>query len=188
VKTVRLNKNSHNRKQFDCGNKPLNNFLCQMANQQSNKDNTRTFVLENTKKPSIIIGFYTLTITRLQLNVLPENLQNKHKSCSSAGLIARLAVDKKYKNKGFGQWLLIDALKQLLQASQSVAFPLVVVDAKDSATKFYQKFGFRAFSSYPHKLFVTIAEIRKSLDSVVVEIVDDLQKGIAQTDETKKPA
>jgi GNAT superfamily N-acetyltransferase len=163
VKTVQLNKTSHNRKKFDSGSQALNNFLYQMANQQSDKDNTRTYVLENTKQQGIIIGFYTLTMTRLQLNELPEKLKNKHKTCESAGLIARLAVDNKYKTKGFGQWLLIDALKKLLAASQTVAFPVVVVDAKDGAIEFYQKFGFRAFSRYPNKLFITVAEIRKNL-------------------------
>ncbi len=37
------------------------------------------------------------------------------------------------KRKGFSEWLLIDALRKLLAASESVAFPVIIVDAKDGA-------------------------------------------------------
>jgi len=57
----------------------------------------------------------------------------------AAGLIARLAVDKRYTQRGFGEWLLIDALKKLLAASDTVGFPLIVVDAKEGAVGFYEK-------------------------------------------------
>jgi len=134
-----------------------------MANQQSSKDNTRTFVLEFKKDNSEIIGFYTLTMTTINLTALPENLQKKHQNNSSAGLIARLAIDKRFKGKGFGQWLLIDALKKLSKASQSVAFPLVVVEAKDGAKEFYRKFGFKNFDSNKNKLFITVTDIKKNI-------------------------
>jgi GNAT superfamily N-acetyltransferase len=70
--------------------------------------------------------------------VLPKHvkvpvLTYRFPSSTSGGLIARLAVDDRYKGKGFGEWLLIDALRKLLAASDSVAFPFVIVDAKDGA-------------------------------------------------------
>ncbi|WP_262364143.1 GNAT family N-acetyltransferase, partial [Vibrio cholerae] len=77
--------------------------------------------------------------------------------------IARLAVDDRYKGKGFGEWLLIDALRKLLAASDSVAFPIVIVDAKDGAKHFYERYGFQAFQDAENKLFFTIADIRASL-------------------------
>lgn len=49
-------------------------------------------------------------------------------------------------------------------ASDSVAFPVVVVvDAKDGAKQFYERFGFQAFQETENKLFITIADIRLSL-------------------------
>lgn len=166
MQTIHLDKSKHNRKKFDCGSEELNNYLCQMANQQSKKDNTRTFVLEYEKDPSLLVGFYSLTMSNLNFDLLPIPLQKKHANNKTAALIARLAVDKKYKGNGFGQWLLIDALKKLVDASQSVAFPLVVVDAKDGAIEFYEKFGFKPFSSNPNKLFITVADIYKSLNII----------------------
>ncbi len=161
--TVLLDKNKHDRNYFDCGVYALNNYLRVMASQQAKKDNTRTFVLEDEKFPERIIGFYTLTMTPIDLTALPLKLRKKHQSASSGGLIARLAIDQRYKHQGYGEWLLIDALRKLLLASETVAFPLVIVDAKEGAIAFYKKFGFTPFNDTPNKLFMTIAAVRKSL-------------------------
>ncbi|WP_269144427.1 GNAT family N-acetyltransferase [Methylicorpusculum oleiharenae] len=164
MRTVLLDKAKHDRNRFNCGVEPLNNYLKFMASQQAKKDNTRTFILEDEANQSNIVGFYTLTMTPVDLNALPDKLQKKHPSSISGGLIARLAVDERYKGKGKGEWLLIDALKKLLQASNTVGFPIVVVDAKHGAQQFYEKYGFTAFRDAENKLFITIADIRSSFD------------------------
>lgn len=163
MNTVLLDKAKHDRNRFNCGIEALNNYLKVMASQQANKDNTRTFVLEDDNDNSHVIGFYTLTMTPIDLKALPDELQKKHQSSTSGGLIARLAVDDRYKGKGFGEWLLIDALRKLLAASDSVAFPVVIVDAKDGAKHFYERYGFQAFEDAENKLFITIADVRASL-------------------------
>lgn len=161
--TVPLDKKKHKRNLFDCGVDALNNHLCIMASQQSDKDNTRTSVLEDMQNSESIIGYYTLTMTTLDLSLLPQKLQKKHKNAQAGGLIARLAVGKHYAKQGFGEWLLIDALRKLLSVSEAVAFPLVIVDAKAGAIQFYKKFGFVAFNNTRHKLFMTIADVKASL-------------------------
>ncbi|MFV2057803.1 MAG: GNAT family N-acetyltransferase [Thiohalomonadales bacterium] len=161
---VLLDKNKHNRKRFDCGVKSLNNFLHMMASQQSRKDNIRTFVLEDANTAAHIIGFYSLTMTHIDLNQLPKKLQTKHKTIYAGGVIARLAVDKRYVKQGYGEWLLIDALNKMLTVSETIAFPIVVVDAKDGATTFYEKLGFTPFLDSPNKLFITVADIRSNLE------------------------
>ncbi|GGF63516.1 N-acetyltransferase [Alteromonas lipolytica] len=163
MNTVLLDKAKHDRNRFNCGVTALNNYLKVMASQQVKKDNTRTFVLEDDTDTSYIIGFYTLTMTPIDLKALPEKLQKKHQSSTSGGLIARLAIDERYKGKGFGEWLLVDALRKLLAASDSVAFPVVIVDAKDGAIQFYERYGFQVFKDAENKLFITIADVRASL-------------------------
>jgi GNAT superfamily N-acetyltransferase len=163
MNTVLLDKAKHDRNRFNCGIDALNHYLKVMASQQSKKDNSRTFILEDDNDNSHIIGFYTLTMTPIDLKALPDKLQKKYQSSSSGGLIARLAIDDRYKGQGFGEWLLIDALRKLLAASDSVAFPVVIVDAKDGATHFYERYGFQAFQDAENKLFITIADVRASL-------------------------
>ena len=162
--TVKLDKATHDRQHFDCGVESLNNYLKVMASQQSQKDNTRTFVLVEEQNSARVIGYYTLTMTPIDLSALPDKLQKKHHNASSGGLIARLAIDKRYAKQGYGEWLLIDALNRLLQASETVAFPVVIVDAKDGAIGFYEKFGFTPFQDSTNKLFLTIADIRASIE------------------------
>jgi predicted GNAT family N-acyltransferase len=162
-KTVPLDKTRHNRANFDCGVQELNNYLRLTAHQQSYKDNSRTFVLEDEDNICMIIGYYTLTMIRIDLSGLPKQLQKKHHNTEVAGLIARLAIDKRYMKKGIGEWMLIDCLYKLLEASKLVGFPIVIVDAKENAKSFYLKYGFRAFSDSPTKLFMTIKDIENSL-------------------------
>ena len=104
-------------------------------------------------------------MTSIDLATLPERLRRKHHNAQSSGLIARLAVDKRYIKQGFGEWLLIDALKKLLIVSETIAFPLVVVDVKEGAIEFYKRFGFVPFLDMPNRLYVTISDIRISLGS-----------------------
>ena len=141
----------------------LNNYLKLMANQQSVRDNSRTYVLEDEKNGGII-GFYTLAMVNIELSTLPENLQNRFPQNYTAGLIARLAVDKHYVKRGFEAWLLVDALKKLLIASDVVGFPMVVVDTKEGVADFYEQFGFTSFKEEKNKLFISVADVRASFN------------------------
>lgn len=160
---VYLDKKSHDRTRFDCGVPPLNNYLRIMAGQQAKRDNVRTYVLEDSGNPRYIVGFYSLTMISLDLSALPLALQKKHHNAGAAGLIARLAVDRRYQGRGFGEWLLVDALTRLLRAAESVAFPVVAVDARDGVARFYERFGFAPFGDLQNRLFMTMADIRVSL-------------------------
>jgi GNAT superfamily N-acetyltransferase len=163
MQTVPLDRQRHRRAEFDCGVEVLNTYLKVMANQQTNKDNTRTFVLEDQHKPGNIIGYYSLAMAQVDLGKLPKHLAKRHQSNHSAGLIARLAVDKGYSGRGYGEYLLVDALLRLVEASNNVAFPLVVVDAKAGVATFYQRMGFHPFEDLPDKLFMTIADLKRTL-------------------------
>jgi len=163
VITVPLDKNKHDRKRFDCRAEPLSKYLRLMAQQQSIKDNARTFVLEDQQQEEFIIGYYTLTMISLNLSALPQKLQKKHQNAQAAGLIARLAVDKRYVKQGYDEWLLVDALNKFIIASDTVAFPLILVDAKDGVSQFYEKMGFTALLDSPNKLFMMLADVCRSL-------------------------
>jgi len=67
----------------------------------------------------------------------------------------------------FGEWLLVDALKKLLMASDTIAFPIVIVDAKGGAENFYEKYGFTALKDTDNTLFITMADIRASISELV---------------------
>lgn len=162
--TVLLNVGKHNRIAFDCGSEPLNHYLATIANQHLKNDNSRTFILEDEADSSGIAGYYTLTMVSLEMDSFAGKLKKKHQSASAAGLIARLAIDKRYQGNGLGSWLLVDALRKLVLASDYVAFPVIIVDAKDSAKDFYLNYGFQAFQDTENKLFITVSDVRASFD------------------------
>ncbi|MBU4009164.1 MAG: GNAT family N-acetyltransferase, partial [Proteobacteria bacterium] len=51
----------HNRKDFDCGEEALNQYLLAVASQHAKKSVSRTFVLIEVDRPEKILGFVTLT-------------------------------------------------------------------------------------------------------------------------------
>ncbi|MGX2975225.1 GNAT family N-acetyltransferase [Ursidibacter arcticus] len=158
-----LDPKCHLRKDFDCGNLSLNRFLQHMTSQQVTKDTARTYVLVDPQNPAEILGFYTLTMTRLDLVELPEILQRQVKFPLSVGLLARLAVDKKHQQKGYAKILLRDVLKNLYQASQIIGFPIIVVDAKDGVADFYQKCGFIPIQQNANRLYLMVRTLEKLL-------------------------
>jgi GNAT superfamily N-acetyltransferase len=91
---------------------------------------------------------------------LPENIVRKlpRYPLIPATLLGRLAVDHRHRGKGYGRFLLADAL---FRADRSeIASFAVVVDAKDDhARRFYERESFLPFPDQPMKLFRPMADI-----------------------------
>ena len=138
---VPLDVKRHKREAFDCGVEVLNSYLCRYAGQQAAKNHARTYVAE-ADMDGTIAGFYTLTMIQLELCDIPLAMQKKHGTAQAAGLIARLAVDRRFQSRGIGGHLLYDALTRLYQAAFAVGFPLIFVDPKDGVEDFYARYGF----------------------------------------------
>lgn len=152
----------HDRKSFDCGVPPLNEYLQKYALQNQKKRSSSSYVstVENR-----IVGYYSLAYGHVTPEEAPQNV--------SAGLprypiptllLARLAVDKSFHGKGLGASLLKDALLRALPAAEIAALRAVVVHAKDdSAKRFYERFGFTSSPANPYHLFMMIDDIKASI-------------------------
>lgn len=70
----RLDKQVHDRRNFDCGVVALNNYLKATSGQHDQKDLARTFVLTNPENPSQIKGFYSLALCTVELDDLPDSM------------------------------------------------------------------------------------------------------------------
>jgi len=69
-------------------------------------------------------------------------------------LLGRLAVNQTRHGRGYGQILLIDALKRC-QSTKDIGWVAVVVDAKDDdAVAFYEHHHFMLFSPNTFRLFL----------------------------------
>ncbi len=107
-------------------------------------------------------GYYTLSATSVSLAELPAQTTRKlpRYPIVPATLLGRLAVDRRHQGKGYGRFLLADAL---FRSSRSeIASFAVIVDAKDeSARRFYERESFLPFPDRPMKLFRPMADIKR---------------------------
>jgi GNAT superfamily N-acetyltransferase len=109
-----------------------------------------------------IVGYYTLSSTSVRLVELPSPTARKLPRYPRvpATLLGRLAVDRRWRGKGYGRFLLADALWRA--AVSEIASFAVIVDAKDdNARRFYERESFLAFPDQPMKLFLPTADIRR---------------------------
>ena len=110
----------------------------------------------------VIAGYYTLSATAVRLGDLPNQTTRKlpRYPLVPATLLGRLAVDHRYRGKGYGRFLLADALFR--SASSEIASFAVIVDAKDDdARRYYDRESFLPFPDQPMKLFRPMTDIAK---------------------------
>jgi GNAT superfamily N-acetyltransferase len=128
---------------FDCGEEALDLYLRRYASQDVRRDVARVFVL--TKHDDLAaLGYYTLSAASISVDGLPEDLRRKlPRYPLPVALMGRLAIHRDHQGHGLASVLLVDALKRITAAGETLAISALVVDAKsDNAAAFYRHFGF----------------------------------------------
>jgi GNAT superfamily N-acetyltransferase len=159
--TERYDPARHDASGFRCGNELLDRWLTRYARQNERRDAARTFVV--TTDGDAVCGYYTLLVGQLEHHkATPEARKglSRHFPIPVA-ILARLAIDSSHQGQGLGAALLNDAFQRVCRAAEQVAVSAVVVHATDqSAAAFYERFGFKALSTTPRTLMVTLATLR----------------------------
>lgn len=153
----------HDRSNFSCGKAPLDRFLREQADQERRRGVSQTYVLARGRN---ILGYYTLSATSVDLSSVPPDIGKKlpRYPLVPAILLGRLAIDAQCAGRGYGEYLLIDALRVSIEISGKVGAAFVAVDAlDDDAARFYAHMGFRPFQDRPLKLFLRMADARAVL-------------------------
>ena len=154
---------AHDRSAFDSGVEPLDRYLRQQAGQDGRKNMAATFELAG--PDGLVVGYYTLSATSVQIGELPEATARKlpRYPLVPATLLGRLAVDRSRHGQGHGRFLLADALFRAVRSE--IASFAVVVDAKDDqARRFYERESFLPFPDQPMKLYRPVADLRPLFD------------------------
>lgn len=146
---------SHNRRAFDCGSEPVNEWLRRHARQSQNKhlSTTRALLDEDVR----IAGFYSLSYGQVHMDKLPDGVAKRLPNVMiPVVVLGWLGIDKRFRGKGLGDRLLAHALSQANKASAIIPFVGVVIDClDDGAKRFYQRYDFDEFPGHPMKLLVT---------------------------------
>jgi len=162
-KIEKLSKN-HKRDNFDCENSFLNEFLKKYALQNQHRYYVgTTYVISDYENN--VIAYITLSGISIKKAILKEKYPYEE---LPALLIARLAVDKRFQGQGLGKQLLILAIKKALKQAEEVGCIGIIVDAKEEAVSFYEKYDFEKIKSiYPikQKMFLSLKTIKRELKS-----------------------
>jgi ribosomal protein S18 acetylase RimI-like enzyme len=152
----------HDRAAFSCGELTLDTYLQRQASQDVRRRVAQVFVARG-DTPQSIAGYYSLSAASFEKHELPPGLAKRlpHYPVPAA-LLGRLAVDRAKQDQGFGEILLLDAIRRVVRASASFAVYAIIVDAaNDSAQAFYDRYGFRAFIGARRRLFLPLETFEK---------------------------
>jgi hypothetical protein len=166
-----LDTKRHNRKDFTCGVKQLDVFLQERARKEAS-ELSLTFVLTYMEEPGDMLGYYSLSSTKLEADDLPEPLKKRigQYGAIPATVLGRLATAQKFqrnKELRIGETLLIDAMFRTYRAAQDVAsFGLIVDVLKSEAvdpTWFYRKYGFIKCTQTENRMYLPMGTIAGTL-------------------------
>jgi GNAT superfamily N-acetyltransferase len=150
----------HDRHSFTSGVEPLDRYFRTQAGQEARKNIAAPFVL--VLPDGAVGGYHTLSATAVRLAALPAEIARRlpRYPLIAATLLGRLAVDRRYQGRGYGRYLLADALGRAVRSE--IASFAVIVEAKDEAARqFYERESFLPFLDQPMKLFRPMADIAK---------------------------
>jgi GNAT superfamily N-acetyltransferase len=148
----------HDRNSFVSGVEPLDRYFRSQAGQDARKNMAAPFVL--VLPDGAIGGYYTLSATGVKLTEFPVDITRKlpRYPLVPATLLGRLAVDQNHQGRGYGRFLLADALFRAVRSE--IASFAIIVDAKDEAARrFYERESFVPFPDQQMRLFRPRADI-----------------------------
>lgn len=150
----------HGRSAFNCGEPSLNEYLQHFARQNAELFLGRTYVLV-VPDQARIEGYYTISSGSIARQDLPKKRLPRYPA--PVVLLERLAVDRNAQGQGFGEFLLLDALKRSAQLAQHLGIFAIVVDAlNEQAQSFYQKYGFIQTVDDPMRLYLPLKKVLQS--------------------------
>ncbi|WP_027156649.1 GNAT family N-acetyltransferase [Methylobacter luteus] len=153
---------------FDSGELSLNEWLKKRALKNQATGASRCFVVCS---GTVVIGYYSLSAGAISHEAAPKAMRRNMPDPLPVILLGRLAVDKRYHNRGIGQALLRDALLRAINVSGDAGvFAILIHALTDQAKQFYLSRGFVESPIQPMTLMMTIETVRSILAESVSQI------------------
>jgi len=159
----------HDRAGFCCGVAAVDNFFKKTANKLAEAGNVRLFVMVSAEQA--LIGFYAINAHAVDYLDLPKPFARARPGHGSipAAFISMIGRDQRYRGAGFGGDLLVDALRRIAQAADSLGIADVLLDVLDCGDPqrkarrqaLYESYGFQPLPSNPTRLFLPLNAIRE---------------------------
>ena len=143
---------------FNSGEPSLDEWLKKRAIKNHASGASRCFVISDDKE---VVGYYCLSAGAISRESVPKAMRRNMPDPLPVLVLGRLAIDKKYHNKGLGSALLRDAMiRSISVARDAGVFAILVHFISEQAKRFYMSRGFVESLIQPMTLFMTIETIR----------------------------
>ena len=155
----------HARRDFDCGDAVLNEYLARYARQNHRTGVSKTFVAVARDDPTRVLGYYSLSAGALAFDrVPPEVTARLPRHPLPVVRLARLAVVRSLQGLGLGGQLLLSAGERALAIAEQTGVVALAIDAKDAgAARWYQRFGSLPLLDAPRCLVLPLTTIDRAV-------------------------
>jgi GNAT superfamily N-acetyltransferase len=141
-RSERLDPERHDVQSFTCGEVSLDTWLREQAVPATARRTAPTWV--RVDQDGAVVAYYALSAHKVAREDVPTKIGRGGPTEVPAVLLARLALSESLRGHGLGEVLVADALGRIVDATQTVAASLVVVDAlHERVAQFYESLGFR---------------------------------------------
>ncbi len=146
---------------FSCGEPSLDEWLRKRALRKHAAGASRCFVV---CVGAEVVGYCSLSAGALSHDAAPKSMRRNVPDPLPALLLGRLAIDRRYHNRGLGSALLRDAMIRAVSIAGNAGVSVILLHAlSDHAKQFYLSRGFLASPLQPMTLMMTLATVRTIL-------------------------
>jgi predicted N-acetyltransferase YhbS len=152
---------SHDIGAFDSGVLVLDDWLKRRARANQASGASRTYVVCENQH---VVAYYALASGAVEIENTTGRVRRNMPDPVPVAVLGRLAVERRWQNRGLGRALARDAARRVLQAADVIGIRGVVVHALSPEAKaFYLALGFEASSLQPMTLMATLADLQAAL-------------------------
>jgi GNAT superfamily N-acetyltransferase len=156
---------NHRLEKFDCGNVSLTDWLLRYARQAQASGSAKTFVACDGSR---VAGYFSLTVGQIDTLEAPERIRRGMGQYPiPLVILARLAVDREYQNRGLGFSLLQDAIRRTIAIAEHAGIRALLTHPIDpNAEAFYRRFGFESTPTHAKQLILLLKDARRFVKTV----------------------
>lgn len=145
---------------FSSGNEALDSWLRDSALKNEGRT-SRTYTVCQGR---LVVGYYCLASGAVSRSNAPSPVRRNAPDPVPVMIIGRLAVDRHFQHLGIGGGMLADALRRIVQVSESVGCRSVLVHAIDQhAVNFYSRYGFLEYPGNTRTMHLPLETVIRAL-------------------------
>jgi len=172
----------HDRAAFSCGVEQVDNYFRKTGNKLAKANNVRLHVM--VAQDGTVIGFHALNAHAVAYGDLPAKFARTRPGHGNipAAYISMIGRDRKFRGRGHGGVLLVDALRRIVAAADVIGVAVVIIDVLDCGDPdrvarrkaLYETYGFRSLPSNPLRMFLSLRDVRTLIAEVEGDTTDRL--------------